>query len=643
MVRVARWTLGGVAVLALGILGLMTLLFVLNRTQAGQSFVLSRALQFLEERIDGDLRIEGIRSSGLMDGFTLRGVSLVTQAGRPFFTADSLEVRYALRSFFGGDIVLNRVEVWGPDVLLEPLPGEERLNVLGIFRLEPDTVPPVEEPEVEGEVVPPGRQILIRELEVHDGEVVLRVAAVPDPAGETAGSRFAIPRGTVPGVGEVLELSVRELAGSVEDLRILDPEAPGQRMSINTLSGLVRVFDEPVRVADIRGELLLTADSVLLDAERLWLPDTEMAGRVALALGGDQVDLAVDVEATVVRMSDLRWLLPDLPEGTGRGDFRVRLLDGDTRIEAVGVDFSSGRSRLRGGGMMTLPEGGVIRFAGLDVEALPLGLELVQRFLSDPLPLPLDGEVRGRIRADGPLEALRVVAQATLSGVGRAPTSGQVEGTVHAGERPGGSGLRVVAAPLDYGLVGDLVPGFRLTGSGRMEGTLQGRFGETMQLDVIALHTAPGVPESSVEVRGSVTGQGEGLTLDLEAILRPLSLDALARDWPDLPAAGRSEAGWGHGDRWGVWRWTWRWPRRGARSRHGVSWTPATPAPAIQGPSRCGTSSWRPWSPGSPIPPSSRGGPRWRGRGWIRPPWWPPFGSPWRGHVWPASRWRARP
>jgi hypothetical protein len=544
MAKVARWTLRGGAVLALLALGLSSLVFVLNRTQRGQTFVLSRAISFVQGRIDGDLRVEGIHSSGLLGGFTLRGISLTDEAGRSFVTADSAEVRYALGSLLAGDVVLNRVRLWNPAVVLEPQPGDNRLNVLGIFRVEPDTLTPeasegVEVPEG-GEPVPPGRLIAIRELQVEGGSVAVRVPVSPDaPAPDPGDEGLVIPRLEVPGVGEVLEISAQELSGRVEDLRILDPGSPGQRMDIRTLQGLVRIFDEPVRVADVRGELAVTGDSVLLEAERFWLTETETAGRLALALGREELDLAVELEATVLRLADFRWLLPDLPDGTGSGDVQVRILEGETRVAASGVEVVSGRSRVRGGGEVTLPARGGPRLTGVDVEFLPLGLDLVQRFAVDTLPLPEEGLIRGRVRADGRLDALRLAGQLTLTGVGREPTTVQVEGTLHADGDLGGTGLSVVAEPLDYALLGDLIPGgLPLTGTGRVTGTLDGRFGQELMVDLIALHQAPGLPDSNLEVRGMVRGREEELSVELEGLVQPLSLDALARDWPALPVSG---------------------------------------------------------------------------------------------------------
>lgn len=537
MAKVARWTLRGGAVLALLALGLSLLVFVLNRTQRGQTFVLARALGFVQGRIDGDLRVEGIRSSGLLGGFTLRGVSIADETGRGFVSADSVEVRYALSSLLSGDVVLRRVHLWNPTVVLEPQP-DGRLNALGIFRVAADTLAP--KPPEAPEPDPAGRLIVIGELLVDGGSLAVRVPVSPDaPAPDPADEGLVIPRLEVPGVGEVQEVSVRDLAGRVEDLRIVDPEVAGQSMTIESLRGLVRVFDEPVQVADIRGELTVTGDSVLLDAERFWLPETETAGRLALALGEEDLDLTVDLEATVLRLGDFRWLLPDLPEGTGSGEIEVRIQGGETRVSASGVELSSGRSRIRGRGEVTLPPDAPMRVSGVDVEFLPLGFDLVQWFAPEPLPLPAEALVRGRVRADGRLDALRLAGEVTLSEVGRAPTTVQVEGTVHAEGAPGGTGLSLVVEPLDYALLGDLLPGgFPLTGSGRVAGTLDGRYGEDVQVDFTALHEAPGVPTSAVQLRGVVRGRGEALAVELKGLLQPLSLDALARDWPALPVSG---------------------------------------------------------------------------------------------------------
>lgn len=534
--RLVRWTLRGMAGVAILFLLASGALLVLTRTQVGQTFVLNRAVSFLESRVmDGELRVGAIRSDGLLGGFLLRDVALIGPGGRSFLEVDSIGIRYALAPFLARQVVVDRVELWRPRVSLEPVPGDpERLNVLHIFRVEPEDAvadPVATAPDTLAPLPAPPPPVRLRDVRITDGTVTVRVPANPDD------TLSRIPREEIPGVGEVLRIQVRALEALLPDLMILDPREVGQRFEIQHLAGEVSLFEEPFRVEDVRGVLSIDGGGLALEADRFWLPGTELAGTFTLGFGGEELELEADLEAAVLQLADFRWVVPDLPAGSGGARALVRLTGGQTEVTLTGVELQSGRSRIRGGGEVVIPaDGGSIRLADVDVEALPLGLETVAPWLPDTL--PLSGVVRGRVRADGSLQALRVAGQATLVEPGRAPTTARVTGTLHLEGEPGGTGLAVTLDPLDYALVGDLVPGFPLTGGGRAEARVNGRYGGSVEVAVTARHEPPGLPMSLVEVRGRVSGRGEALALELDGALRPLSVTSMARSWPAIPVEG---------------------------------------------------------------------------------------------------------
>lgn len=519
--RMVRGLLRLGAVLSVLVLLLALGILVVLRTGPGQAFALNRAIAFLEGRIDGELRVGGIRSASLLGGFVLHEVALVGPGGRPFLEVDSLAVAYSPAPLLAGEVLLDRVRLWRPRVTLEPSAADpERLNVLEIFRVDP------------GGEAEPGRppRIRLRDVGLQDGTVIVRI-----PAGEGG---EALPREHLPGVGEVNRIAVRGLEALLPQVSVSDPSGPpGQRITIQRLGAEVQLFETPFQVEEIRGVLSLTPDSLRLEADRLWLTGTELAGSFVMALGTRQPALEADLEASVLRLSDFRWLLPELPDGTGGGRVRVRMEAGALDIAVRGFDLQSGRSRVRGGGEVILPaDGAPLRLAGVDVEVLPLALESVNPWLLEPLPLA--GVVRGRIRADGPLEALRIAGQATLEEPGRSPSTAVVTGTLHLGANPGGTGLVVTVDPLDYALVGDLVPAFRLRGGGRVEASTDGRWGERMNVSATVVHAHPGGQSSEVEIRGSIVGRDASMAVDLEGDLRPLVTGSVARDWGGVPDAG---------------------------------------------------------------------------------------------------------
>jgi len=286
--RRAAWVFG---ILFLVVVVVVTAgVFFLLQTGPGQQFVLRSAVDLVDRRINGTLRVEGIRSAGLLRGLTLDRISIHDEEGRPFLEADSARVGYSIRGILSRDIVLEPVEVWRPRIIVETLPGDTLSNVQRIFATTPrDPVDPDAEPAAST------LGLEFRRADIHDGTLTLRT-----PEAEPS---------TFSGIDARIRHAV-----------LLDPESPGERFVLDRLTltaDLGGIGEEPFRVEEFRGEVRRVGTRLEVDADPLRLTGTRLDGTLALDWT-DGFELELDVEADPFRARDLAWLDPRIPDAEGR-------------------------------------------------------------------------------------------------------------------------------------------------------------------------------------------------------------------------------------------------------------------------------------------------------------------------------------
>jgi hypothetical protein len=159
-----RWIAIGVAIAFLiGVVGI----FTFSRTRWGRDQVLIYTLGALGGRLNGKLAVERI-DGDLLTGAKLYGFTLTDSAGVPLAVIDSVFVRYRVASFTGGDMVINQLDVYGPDISLFRLAGDTLWNYQAIF-LDPDPTPGGEP-----------RATLIENLQLFDADISIRVPLETD-------------------------------------------------------------------------------------------------------------------------------------------------------------------------------------------------------------------------------------------------------------------------------------------------------------------------------------------------------------------------------------------------------------------------------------------------------------------------------
>ena len=510
--------IGGLSLAAL--LGVATAALVYS--PPGQRIVLEEVLRRVSARLSAEVAVSGIRSSNLLAGATLSGVA-VTEAGRPAaFTADSIRVRYSLRSLLGAELTLAGVELWNPVLTVERNPGEDEPNWTRILADPRDAATALNLQSASGDGEP---GLVLRDVSVFDGEVIVRVVTDAPP-----GRMRVVP---VPGGdGVVLEQRYSRIRGR---LREAEFGAEQTALDVFALSLQGSMTEEPFELADYRGQILVREDGLSFDAERLWLPATEMSGTGAVAWDGDpRVDASLS--APVAALEDIQWLVPGLPAARGSLELGLSLSPGFTSLVFSSVDLGTADGGVEGRLTLTLTPDSTL----LDGD---LGLRELRVAAFDPWltpPLPWRGALSGGLRLQGRLEDLGVSGELeTVAAAGAgAPSRFEFGGRVHLGPDPGVTGFSLTSMPFQYSLLGEVDERAAIGGSGSLRIEAGGRLSGGIGFSASAAHAATGLPQSDVTVSGTVGRAEDGTFVDLSGDLRPLSFTALRGYFPSLPLTG---------------------------------------------------------------------------------------------------------
>lgn len=498
MATLARW-------LILPLMALLLLLgigaFLLLHAGAGQRLVLRTALNVVNGQIEGTVRVEGIRSPGLLRGFTLQGLSIVDAEARPFLEVDSARVGYGMRGILGRRAVLEPVELWRPRITLETLPGDTVPNVARIFASDPEEVRD-EDPE------PPNFRLELRRVRIHDGDLLVRAPEVDDTRLQGIDAR--IPRAI-----------------------LLDPDTPGERVWVDRLAFELTLPGEvaqgPLLLDDFRGEVVRAGTALTLEARTLRLLHSTASGRLALDWS-EALALELDLVADPFDARDLAWLEPRIPEARGRF-----ILQGEGPLETATfrlteVDLTTGRDRVQG--RIGVALGPQPRLLHTDVE-VELWSDLLAPWLEEPL--PLEARARGALRLAGALDGLQVEGRVALDDPRRGipATEGTIQGRLDL-ERTRVQGLRLRLDPLRLATL-DLFPeleeaiGLQLGGEGSLEVEATGSLSGGLDLQATLVHATTGDDRSRVTARGRVTQERETFRLALDTTFDPLDWAGVAR------------------------------------------------------------------------------------------------------------------
>ncbi|CAN5733104.1 hypothetical protein BH23GEM11_BH23GEM11_00770 [soil metagenome] len=506
----AAWVFG-ISLVVLVVVVAAGLVFLLQ-SGPGQHFALRSAVNLVDRQINGTLRVEGIRSAGLLRGLTLDGISIRDAEGRSFLEADSARVGYSVRGILSRDIVLEPLELWRPRIIVETLPGDTISNVQRIFATPPrDPVDPGAEPAAST------LRLELRRAELHDGTFTLRI---PDAE---------------PSVFSGIDARIRHAI-------LLDPEAPGEWFEFDRLAltgELGGIGEGPFRVEEFRGEIRRVGTRLEVDADPLRFPETRLDGTLVLDWT-DGLQLELDVEADPFQALDLAWLDPRIPRVEGRFLLLAEgpVNSGTWRFDSV--DLRTDRDRVTGRFAFQLGE--ELRILESDVQA-EVHLALLDPWLEEPL--PVQGRIRGDARLSGALNALRLDGRAVFDDPERGIPASEARFTGVVNSATGTvTGLDLRVDPLRLETLRAFLPDsdLALVGEGSLVLQATGNLDRGLDLEARLVHSTAIVDMSRVSAVGRVRREDGRLHLDLDTSFDPISFGGVERATGlDLPVEGTLE------------------------------------------------------------------------------------------------------
>lgn len=510
-------------VLGLVLLALIGVL-LLNRSEWGSRQVGERAIAYLDDQMAGELRVGRVTGGGILRGIRLHDIVLEDSLGRPVLRADSARLGYAIRSFIGGDVVLSRVEVWGPVAVLERLPGDSVWNFERAFA-DPRPDPAQDRPESTDPLV------LLERAIVHGGTVVIRMPWEPDedePVEPSDTANLILERETG---GLVRVMRLEDLNAELPRILISSPEGPGRMFRVANLSTRAYVWETPIELERLGGTIAIRDSLISLDIGDLRMPDTRASG-VARIILGDTTTFDLELDVDRLALSDFQWLYDELPaDGQVEGRIRVqKRADGSTVVLARDLDLNAPGTRVRGDFGVIL--GDTLSFTDVDLHADPLDLDYIGRLV--PGGLPVQGLIIGEVRIQGPISSLQTEGDVRLVDAGRTSRVSW-EGGLDLRRPYAVHDLEATFTDVDPALIARIAPHESLrpthpvSGTLRATGNLGGRLLITGALDLA------GRPEPIGHVDATVTIDGpDARRVDVDLLASDFALDEVVRWVPAL-------------------------------------------------------------------------------------------------------------
>lgn len=375
---------------------------------------------------------------------------------------------------------------------------------------------------------------VIEQAKVRDASVDLILPWAPESA----------PRDSITRVWHWTSLQL-----DVPRARVAYPDSVGMHYDIARLD--VDESDPPFLFRELRGGLDVRGDTLWLDAPSFRLPGSRGGGTLRAWWERDKpLRFVMDVVSDSVSLADLAFINPSLPT-EGGGSMRLQMrsrADNPRTLEYVitEMDMRAHRSRILG--KMTWGVGRLdsVSLTDVDLEMAPLDAALMQRFNQGPLPVPLRGQLTGRVRASGGLLDRFVVEDATMvwrdanvpGAVSRATAKGMLD--IREPAYPVFKGLRLTLREFDLRTAQALDEEFpKLNGTIRGSAIMDSVWGDIRFREMNIAHRDGDSPESQFIGRSRLSWEAIGpVRWELDAVALPLSFSALARSFPEVPLRG---------------------------------------------------------------------------------------------------------
>ena len=509
------WIVLGVATLGVaGVAGAV----VISRTAAGRELALDWVLGRLAPAINGSVTVGAVGPGGLLGGATLHDIQIRDSSGHPVLVVDSARARYSIAQLLGAAPGLAELHLWSPALDLAPAAGG-RIYLDSLLVSAGSTAGAAASPGAAAQpdgAAPPGaptsedrETFLVRDAWIHGGTMVVRddagdrkhvrgiEAKLPriemrtDPEArvliEVEDLDFSYPLGLgwleVHGIEGAIDADEHAVSVEVEHFGLPSSEGRGGVDIVWGTEDWSAVFDldmEHLALADLdwidqrfdhgsaRGGIRIESSPSEVRIEFIETEAEAGAARMGFS-GAFTVNDSVRFEGLSVAPNRLstrelnRWMPTPSPVSG--------LLSGQLRF-----DGNPGRLSTAGDLVLLSEDGGevVARLSGrgtvhgtgaledFSVSATQLDYELL-RVLAPGVPWRGGGDLT--IRLDGDLDTgIAVELAANQSLADGEVSSVAVAGTVYGDTAISVVDLHIRAEPLSLTTLGELYPGFPLTG-----------------------------------------------------------------------------------------------------------------------------------------------------------------------------------
>ncbi|HEY3286465.1 MAG TPA: translocation/assembly module TamB domain-containing protein [Gemmatimonadaceae bacterium] len=515
----------------------------LTRSTAGREWIRAQVQRVLAGATHGTIHV-GALGGSFFTGLTIDSLEFREPNDSLFLATGPVRLTYDPRDIVDGVIALRSLDVQRPFVRLQR--RHDEWNYRSIFP---------EGPPSTGPRRGFGSRIALSNVRIRGGEV--RVQLPWTPADSLHGVRrdSAIAAALADTVGGVHRIGPNEyekvwkwsgVALQLAHAHVADPDTSGHHFEIARLDVTERY--PPFNVRNARGTVWRRGDSLWVDIPRFDLPGSNGSAKGKVVWGhGLPTRYDIHVRGDSVSMRDVAWVWTGLPvTGGGRMDLHIRN-ERDLHVMdyvLTNMDIRSTNSHLRGS--MTFGVGApVLIVKDVALEALPLDFKLIERFNGEPLPLPWRGAITGTVRArGGPVNRWRLddgrftFADANVPGaITRGTMRGELDILFPA--FTAFHGATVELAQLDLRTLQALDTSFaRLNGLVAGRAVLDSSWLDVRFSDADITHHDGDSPVSHFTGSGRVTWGEKLMTYDLRLAALPLSLTAIARSYPGLPARG---------------------------------------------------------------------------------------------------------
>ena len=512
--RVLFWLVGVPLLLVVAIVGILS-------TPPATRFIVNKALPMINRQLNGSLSIREARGS-LFGRLDLRGVTVRDPAGTPLATAERVVVGYKLLDFVRGQIKVDPVIIEKPSItLVQNRPGEP-YPLLRVFQK--DTAAGAR------------ASLAVHGLEIRDGAAVMTIPATRRAVGEETRSAEPLLR----------TVHIRSLNLDLPELSMLSGGDLPLEVDATVDELTAEVTDPRLSLRSLQAKLQMKGDSISFDVKNVEFPETQLSLKGWAVMDTVQRP-SFDGQLHVAKLStgDFTSLAEAIPAGWRvSGDARARgdaagNLDADlSTFEIVGGKKAGS---VRGHLAMAVTPDGRWRQRDTRLEIRNLDLAPLVRQMKRPPAMPISGQLRGSVVADGPQDSLKLnldlaLRQSVRDTVLESRVRGNGEVSLPLGGEVYVRDFTIDTARLEMRALQAMNPAMPLVGRMDMDGKLRGSMND-MAFEGAARYQEASLPPSAVRATVRVTRHSP-FHIEAQVTLDSLRLSGLQQSFPSITKTG---------------------------------------------------------------------------------------------------------